>query len=151
MFHCWSQAFRIVVFLACSRNINSSWCREQREGRLIWPYHARVSSCLMHGFYGRDYRLRIWALLSAIAALPWMLDLRSWRRVVFVETGSSRWILGSAVTCAAAVLWFFENPQNTTISLCHYWFSPTFPLCRCCLSMIRVCRHNLRNCRSPYT
>jgi hypothetical protein len=47
------------------------------------------------------HRLRIWALLSvirglAIAALPWMLDLWSSRRTVFVETGSSRWIFSSA-------------------------------------------------------
>jgi hypothetical protein len=49
-----NQAFRIVGFLECSPNVNSSWCREQLEGRLIWPYHARVSSCLMSRFYGRD-------------------------------------------------------------------------------------------------
>jgi hypothetical protein len=46
--------FWIVGFPVCSPNANSSWCREQREGRLICPYHARVSSCLMSRFHGRD-------------------------------------------------------------------------------------------------
>jgi hypothetical protein len=38
VFHCLNQAFRIVGFLGRSPNVNSSWCREQREGRLIWPF-----------------------------------------------------------------------------------------------------------------
>jgi hypothetical protein len=54
LFHCWSSVFRIVGFLGCSPNVNSSWCREQHEGRLVWQYHERVSSCLMSRFYGRD-------------------------------------------------------------------------------------------------
>jgi hypothetical protein len=48
------QAFWIVSFLGCSPNVNSSWCREEREGRLIWPYHACVSSCLLSRFFGGD-------------------------------------------------------------------------------------------------
>jgi hypothetical protein len=52
VFHCWNQAFRIVGFLECSPNVNSSWCREQREGHLISPYHVRISSCLMSRLYG---------------------------------------------------------------------------------------------------
>jgi hypothetical protein len=39
MFHYWNQAFRIVGFLGCSPNVNSSWYKEQCEGWLIWPYH----------------------------------------------------------------------------------------------------------------
>jgi hypothetical protein len=54
VFQYWNQAFRIVGYLGCSPNISSSWCREQREGRLIWTYDARVSSCLMSRLYGRD-------------------------------------------------------------------------------------------------
>jgi hypothetical protein len=54
VFHCWNQASRIVGFAGCSPNVNSSWCREQREGTLMWTYHMRVSSCLMSRFYGRD-------------------------------------------------------------------------------------------------
>jgi hypothetical protein len=54
VFHCWNHALRIVGFLGCSPNLNSSWCREQREGRLIWPCHAHVSDCLISRFYGRD-------------------------------------------------------------------------------------------------
>jgi hypothetical protein len=52
------------------------------------------------------HRLRIWALHSvirgfAIAALS--------HRTVFVETGSSRWIFSSTLTCAAVIMWFFET------------------------------------------
>jgi hypothetical protein len=54
VFHCWNQAFRSVVFLVCSPNVNCSWCREQRERRFIWPHHVRVSACLISMFYGRD-------------------------------------------------------------------------------------------------
>jgi hypothetical protein len=53
VFYCWSETFRIVGFLGCSRSLNSSWCREEREGRLIW-HITRVSTCLMSRFYGRD-------------------------------------------------------------------------------------------------
>jgi hypothetical protein len=56
-----------------------------------------------------NHRLRISALLSLIrglpiVALPWMLDLWSSRRTVFVEAGS-RWIFSSA----AVYLGFFET------------------------------------------
>jgi hypothetical protein len=54
VFHCWNQAFPIVGFLGCSPNINSSLCRVQREGWLICPYLAHISSCLMSRFYGHD-------------------------------------------------------------------------------------------------
>jgi hypothetical protein len=54
VFYFWNCEVRIVSFLGCSPNVNSSWCREQCEGRLIWPYHARFSSCLMSKFYGSD-------------------------------------------------------------------------------------------------
>jgi hypothetical protein len=54
VFLCWNQAFRIVGFLGCSLNVKSSWCREWSKGRLVWQYHACVSSCLMFTFYGRD-------------------------------------------------------------------------------------------------
>jgi hypothetical protein len=38
-----------------------------------------------------------------------MLDLWSSRRTVFVETGSSKWVFSSDVTCAVVILWFFET------------------------------------------
>jgi hypothetical protein len=38
-----------------------------------------------------------------------MLDLWSSHQTVFLETGSSGWIFGSAVTCAEVVLWFLET------------------------------------------
>jgi hypothetical protein len=69
--------------------------------------HFRLSD--VQRFRLWHYRLRVWVLLSvirglAIAVLPWMLDLWSSRRAVFVETRSSRWIFSSA-----AVVWFFET------------------------------------------
>jgi hypothetical protein len=93
-----NQAFRVVGFLGSSPNVNSSWCREQREGRLIWSYRARFQLSDVPVLWSWHHRLRIWALLSetrglAFGALPWMLDLWSSRRTVFVRTGSSRWIL----------------------------------------------------------
>jgi hypothetical protein len=45
-----TQELRIVGFLGCSPNVKSSWCKEQREGRLIWPNDTRVSSCLRSMF-----------------------------------------------------------------------------------------------------
>jgi hypothetical protein len=80
----------------------SSWCREQRGGRLIWPHHARFHSYIFQILWSWHRRLRIRALISVIrcfeiAALPWMLDLWNSRRTVLVETGSSRWIFLSSV------------------------------------------------------
>ena len=40
IFHSWNLAFRIIGFIGCSPNINRTWCWEQREGRLIWPYYV---------------------------------------------------------------------------------------------------------------
>jgi hypothetical protein len=60
----------------------------------------------------------------------------------------------SAVTCAAVIVRFFETVTLTIglwISFCHCWFSLTVSLRCCCLPMIRVCRHNLRNCPSRCT
>jgi hypothetical protein len=48
------QALWIVEFLGCFQIVQSSWCRELCEWRLIWPYYARISSCLMSRFYGCD-------------------------------------------------------------------------------------------------
>jgi hypothetical protein len=64
-------------------------------------------------------RLHIWALLSvnrglAIAALSWMLDLWSSRRIGFVKTGSSRWIFSSAAVhlcCSSTVIFKKKNPS----------------------------------------
>jgi hypothetical protein len=148
-----------LLFLECSPNVNSSWCRKQREGRLIRPHHEcvfQLSDVLV--LWSWHHHLRIWALLfvirgSGIAALPWMLRLRSSRQRFFVETGSSTWIFNSAAVhlCWSRCMISRNNPsQCTTISFCQCWFSPTVPLRWCYLPMIRVCRHNLRNCRSRY-
>jgi hypothetical protein len=47
--------FTVITRLTCvfsKRKLFLS--RKQREGRLIWPYHARISSRLMSRVYGRD-------------------------------------------------------------------------------------------------
>jgi hypothetical protein len=44
------NAFRIVGSLGCPPNINSSWCKEQREGRLISPSLARFLLSDIHVF-----------------------------------------------------------------------------------------------------
>jgi len=56
----WNQASRIIGFLGWGPNINLTWCWEQWEGWLIWPYYVFP---VIRGL--------------AIAALPWMLDFWS--------------------------------------------------------------------------
>jgi hypothetical protein len=126
------QAFQIVGILGCSPNVNSSWCREQREGQLIWPHHARVSNCLMSCFIVMigHHHFCMWALLSVIrglAALPWMLVLRSSRRTVFVETVFTMNIQFCCHLCCSISVIFRNNPfQCTTIPFCQCWFSRMF-------------------------
>ena len=76
--------------------------------------------------------LALFAVIRSLTftALLWMLDLRSCCRTVFVETGSSRWILSSGITFAAIVLWFLD-----IIILNEWWslslsfgFWPLFPI-----------------------
>ena len=102
VFHSWNQAFRILGFLGSSANITPSWWREQREGRLIWPYYAfpvitcpdcmNVTPSLSH------FSVVVSNQKLSNAAVPWMMDLWSSLWTVFVKTGSSEWILSSAVT-----------------------------------------------------
>jgi hypothetical protein len=110
------QAFRIVGFLCCSQNLNSSWCREQSEERLIWPYHARVCSCLMPRFYGRntiiyatEHYFQEWEVQQLMPYCGcWICEAHY--RTVCVETGPLRWILiRSAVTYAVLTLWFLAT------------------------------------------
>jgi hypothetical protein len=119
----WYHTFRIVGFLGSFPKVNTSWCREQREGRVIWPYHARVSSCLTPTLHRC---LHISALFSvirslAIAALPWTLDLWSSRRTVYVGTGSSAEysvLLSCHLCCGSSVI--FRN-----VIFAHFSFSLT--------------------------
>jgi hypothetical protein len=64
---------------------------------------------------------------------------------------SSRWIhiqFCCHLCCNRTVI-IRNNPSHCrTISFCHRWLSPTVPPRWCCLPRIRVCRPNLRNCRS---
>ena len=114
----------------------------------------RISSHQTSRFY--DYHTIVFRILASfsvirgleIVALPWMLDLWSFRRTVFVEIGSSRWIMSFAVTFAAGVLWLLDavlfNVQRS-LSL-RFVFRSLFPLSWWCLTVICVCRHNLGNC-----
>jgi hypothetical protein len=95
MFHCWNQALGIVGFVGCSPNKNSSWCREQHEGRLIWLSRSRFQLSDVQVLW-TWHRLRIWALLSVIRGLVLQpcrgCYLRSSLRTVFVETGTTQWL-----------------------------------------------------------
>jgi hypothetical protein len=81
---------RIVGFLGCSPNVNSTWCREQREGRPIWPHRACISICLMSRFHGRD-------------TIVYTSDhyLRSSRETVFVEKACK---MGIRLCCSSFMM-----------------------------------------------
>jgi len=93
-------------------NTNVAWYWEEREGRLIWPYYVfpfiRCPGSSHHLFH----LLALFSVIRglAVAVLPWMLDLWSSHRTVFLmETEASRWILSSTVTFATAILWFLDT------------------------------------------
>jgi hypothetical protein len=115
VYHCWKQAFRIVGFLGCCPNLDSSWCRGQREGRLS-DHIARVSSCLMSRLMvvtPSFTHLNITFSNQRFSNCSPTVDVGVCEahigRTIFVETGSSRWIFSSVVTCAAVVLWFLKT------------------------------------------
>jgi hypothetical protein len=158
VFHCWNQAFRIVGFFGRSPNTNSSWCREQREGWLIWPYHVHVSSCLMSRSYGHDtivyafeHYFQKFSNCSPtldVGFVKLTSDSFCWNRVFKMNI-----LFCCRVICATVVTWFFLETilLNVRQSLSvNVDLSPTVPL-RWYLPIICVCRHNLRNCRSQYT
>jgi hypothetical protein len=159
VFHCWNQAFLIVDFLGCSPNINSHWCREQLEGRLIWPYQARISSCLMSRFYGRDtivyasehyFHKRRFSSCSPTVDVEFLkLTLDSLCENRVLEMNEYQFFCH--LCCSSCVIVRNNPSQCTMISFCQRWFLPTVPLRLCCLAMIRVCWHNLRNCHFRYT
>jgi hypothetical protein len=90
---------------------------------IIWPYYV-IPVIRRPGFIITQFFLLL-ALFSvtrslAIANLLWMSEFWNSRRTVCVETGSSGWILSSAVTFAAAVQWFLD------IILFNVWRSLSF-------------------------
>jgi hypothetical protein len=91
-------------------NINLAWCWEQREGRLLWPYYVFPVIRLPGSSHHLFHLLALFSVIRglAVAVLPWMLDLWSSYRTVYMETEASRWILSSALTFAAAILWFLD-------------------------------------------
>jgi hypothetical protein len=101
-------------FVVRSQNVNSSWCREQREGDTLTISRTRFRLSDVQVLWSCHCHLCISALLPvirnlAVAALPWMLDLWNSRRTVFVETTSSRLMFSSVVTCATVVVWFSKQ------------------------------------------
>jgi hypothetical protein len=146
VFHCRNQAFRVVGFLGCSLNVNSSW-EEQREGRPIWALHAfPVVWCPGFVVVTSEHCFQY----SEVS----QLNPYRYRGVGFVKLTSDSfpWYgifkINIQFCCGSSVI-FRNNPSECTIiSFDQYWFSPTVPLRWCCLPTIRVCRHNLRNCRS---
>jgi len=105
-----TRQLRILGFLGRSPNINSAWYWEQRRWRptgpcYIFPVIRRPGFMIIRPCSSpvsvdfSNQRFSIWAV-------PWILDLCSSCQTVFVETGCSRWILSSAVPCAAVVVWF---------------------------------------------
>jgi hypothetical protein len=145
-----NQEFRIVGFLRCSSNVNSSWCREQREGRLIWPC-AR--------FQLSDAQV-LWLCTGLIVVTPSFTHLSitfSNERfsncsptvdVWFVKLTSDSFY-GNRVfkiniqvcchlRCTNSPI-FRNNPsQCMTISFCQCWFSLTVFLRLYCLPLILV-------------
>jgi hypothetical protein len=63
VFHFWNQAFQIVGFPRCSLYVNSSGCREQHEGWVIWPYCMRFKLSDVQVLRSWHHRLRIWTVL----------------------------------------------------------------------------------------
>ena len=148
MFHSWNQEFRIIGLLGHSPNIKLAGCWEQNEGWLIWlhyvfPFNWRsgfmivTSSFSPFGIVFGNHRF-------SNSVLQWMLEFWSSHQTIFVERGSSRWILSSAVTSAAVVLWFLD------IILFNVWQSLSIPL-SWCLPMICVCCYNHGKWCSGYT
>jgi len=154
MFHSWNQAFTTTGFLGRCPNKYPTWWWEQCEGWLIWHYEFPIIRC--QALWSTHHLLHFLALFSVvrgstIAALPWMLVLWSSCHPVFVET-ASRWIIISAVTFAAVLVWFIDTIlfnvwQSISLSL-GFW--PLFLLADHALPWF-VCRHNLGNCCSGYT
>jgi len=71
---------------------------QSSDGQVLWSSHHRFNL------------LALFSVIrgSAIAAVPWMLDLWNSCQTVFVER-SSRWILSSAVTFAEVLLWYIDT------------------------------------------
>jgi hypothetical protein len=108
MFHSWNQTFRIIGCLG-----HSASCWEQHEGRSS-DHIMYIQSSDVHVLWSSIHLFHLLALLSVIrdlatAALQWVSDLWRSRWTFFVETGSSGWVLSSAVTFAAAVLWCLDT------------------------------------------
>ena len=124
----------MLGFFGRSPKLNPAWCWEQRGRRLTWScYEFPVirhpgfmiirpcSTSISVDF--SNQRFSNWAV-------PWMFDLWSSCRTVFVETGSSRWILSSTVPRTIVVLWFLDTilfNARRSLSL-SFGFRPPFLL-----------------------
>ena len=99
---------------------------------------------------------RLLALFSVIRslaiALPWMLDLWSYRRALF--GGNTVFEMNIEfrchLCCSSSMIFRHSLLQCMTIPFIYFWFSATIPL-SWCLPMICVRRHNIGKCCSGYT
>ena len=113
MFDTWNQAFSILASLGVLQNINPAWCWEQCAGQLKWPYY-------IFPIIRRPGFMMITPSFSPFSVVFSNHSLTNCSSTVdvqfpklpsdcFVETGSSRYILSSAVTSDEIVLWFLDT------------------------------------------
>lgn len=148
---CWNQVLRNVGLLP---RVNTSWCREQRDPSDI--SHFQLSDVQV--LWSWHHCLCTWALLSIIRGLTVAAEptvdaefVKPTSGSFFLETGSTKLKniqLCCYLCCSSSVI--SRNSLCRCLSLnidfCQISLFPS-----CCLPMIRVCRHNLRNCRSRQT
>jgi hypothetical protein len=154
VFHCWNKEFLIVGFLRCSPNLNSSltaWrtthLTTSRAYPVVWcPGFMVVTPPFTHPSI--TFRNLRFGNCSPTVGVGF----------VMFTSGSfcGNWVFKMNIQfccqlCCSSFVIFRNNPsQCKTMCSCQFRFSLTVSL-RWCLPMSRVCRHNLRNCRSPYT
>jgi len=123
----WLHSLKVAQLLRSAACLHTNQCRSYLN-HLVFAVDFQVLPSLQHLFH----LLVLFSVIKGLTntAVLLMLDLWSPRMTVFVGTESSRWILSSAVTFAAAVLWFSDTVLfNVWRSLSHsFGFRPLFLL-----------------------
>jgi hypothetical protein len=124
-FRCCNHAIRIVSFLGCSPNVNSSWSREQRDGRFIWSYPASVSTCLMSSFCGRNgtpsfTHFSITFSNQRFSNCSPPVDVGSVKLTSDSFCGNMNIQFCCNLWCSSSVIFRNTPPQCRTISFCQY-------------------------------
>jgi hypothetical protein len=103
--HCWNGAFRIVGHLGCSRNVKSSWYNSVKDDSSDYTTHAfPVVWCpgimvVTPSFTHLNITCSNQRFNNCSPTVDVGFVKLTLRRTVFMETGFSRWIFISAVTC----------------------------------------------------